>query len=139
MFKKLLLGFIVTFTLTSNIIAKDESKSGMELLVADLSEAQMNFFKNDIKASLAAILKLQKNIKNIIGNKERVKELLPIELQYKVSTARNSAVMIKHSINTIISALKDKNMRIQNRQRRTQRAFLEIQSQCFRCHNLFHK
>ena len=135
MFKKTLMSLVVCIGLSSSVSA-NELQNDMGILAGDLSGVQIGFFTNDKKATLEALDSLQIAVKKYLGDKDMITKLLPEEIKYKASIAVNSAEMIDKSIVKIKEVLKDKNMRMINRQMKTQKAFLEIQNQCFRCHNL---
>jgi len=135
MFKKTLMSLVVCIGLSSSISA-NELQNDMGILAGDLAGVQIGFFTNDKKATLEALDSLQVSVKKYLGDKDMITKLLPEEVKYKASIAVNSAEMIDKSIVKIKEVLKDKNMRMINRQMKTQKAFLEIQNQCFRCHNL---
>ena len=135
MLKKTLMSLVVCLGLSSSVSAT-ELQNDMGILAGTLSEVQIGFFTNDKKSTLESLDRLQSEVKKYLGDKDTVTKLLPEEVQYKASIAVNSAEMIDKSIVQIKEVLKDKNMRMINRQMKTQKAFLEIQNQCFRCHNL---
>lgn len=138
MLKKTLMSIVVCLGVASSGVAQDSInlKEGMGALSGSVSALEMGFFTNDKKATLEAVKMLRTNVEKYIGTKERVTKLLPENLRYKSSIAVNSANMIDKYALEIEKSLNDKNMRMINRQMSTQKAFLEIQNQCFRCHNL---
>ena len=136
MFKKTLLSLVVSLGLTSGLVANDELKADMGKLASSIVEAQMGFFANDQKATLAAVMKLKKESAEFLGNKETITALLPENVKHKASIAINSAEMITKHANDIEKTLNDRSMNMINKQMRTQKSFAEIQHQCFRCHNL---
>ena len=138
MLKKTLVSVIVCLGLSSTVVSAGnaELKEGMGALSGSVSALQMGFFTNDKKVTLDAVQTLRENVHKYLGDKKKITSLLPAELQYKSSIAVNSAQMIEKNALIIEKALADKNMRMINRQMSTQKALLEIQNQCFRCHNL---
>lgn len=136
MFKKTLLSIVVCVSLASSVNAQEQLKADMVNMAAELSAVEMGFFTNDKKATLASLLSLKKIVDKTIGDKKTITNLLPEEVRYKASIAINSAELIDRSVDQIKEILTDKNMRMINRQMKSQKAFLEIQQQCFRCHNL---
>ena len=136
MLKKTLVSLVICAGLASSVSAQDELKADMGKMAAELTAVQMGFFTNDKKETLASILKLRKLVDKTIGDKKTITNLLPEEVRYKSSIAINSAELIDRYVDEIEEILTDKNMRMINRQMRSQKAFLEIQQQCFRCHNL---
>lgn len=136
MIKKTIAAILVSVGLSTQAIASDSLKMEMNELAGSVSTLQVGFFTNDKKATLEAVSTLRKQVKEYIGDVEQITKLLPKDVQHKSSIAINSAEMIEKYAKEIKRALEDKNMRMINRQMKTQKAFLEIQNQCFRCHNL---
>ena len=136
MLKKTLVSLVICAGLASSVSAQDELKADMGKMAAELTAVQMGFFTNDKKETLASILKLRKIVDKTLGDKDTITNLLPEEVRYKSSIAVNSAELIDRYVDEIEKILTDKNMRMINRQMSSQKAFLEIEQQCFRCHNL---
>lgn len=138
MLKKTLVSIIVCLGLTSSVMAQESKdlKEGMGALAGSISALEMGFFTNDKQTTLDAVKMLRENVKKYMGDKDTITNLLPEEVKYKSSIALNSAQMIEKYALEIEKSLTDKDMRMINRQMSTQKAFLEIQNQCFRCHNL---
>jgi hypothetical protein len=136
MLKKIVAGTIVSLSLVSSLIASDDLKINMETLASSLSDVQRGFLTNDRTFTQTSLNKFQKEVKDILGEKHHIMSLLPEKIRYKASIAINSAEMIDKSIKEIDTILADKNMRMINRQMKSQKEFLNIQEQCFRCHNL---
>ena len=136
MLKKTLLSLVLTLGLTSSLVANDKLKADMGQLAGTLSAVQMGFFSNDKQATLDSLATLRKEVSTMLGDKETIKGLLPENVQHKASIAINSADMIKKYSDEITAILNDRNMRMINKQMKTQKAFTGIQNQCFRCHNL---
>ncbi len=136
MFKKGILGLVISLGLSTGLAANDTLKADMAQLAKSVSAAQAGFFANDKAMTLAAIVKLKTDARKILGDEKSIKALLPKEIQYKSSIAVNSADMIVKYAQQIEDTLDDKNMRMINQQMRSQTAFTEILDQCFRCHNL---
>lgn len=136
MLRKTLLSLVLCAGLVSSLSAQEELKADMMKMAADLSAVQIGFFSNDKKGTIASLMDLKGTVDKSIGDKETITKLLPEDVRYKASIAINSAELINREIEKIESILKDKNMRMINRQMGSQKAFLEIQQQCFRCHNL---
>jgi len=133
--RKGMISLLVCLGLTSGLVAGD-LKSEMNDLAGTVGALEMGFFTNDKKATLEAVTLLRKHVKEYLGDEASIKKTLPENLQYKSSIAINSAEMIEKSALEIELVLNDKNIRMINRQMTSQKAFLEIQNQCFRCHNL---
>lgn len=106
------------------------------MLSATFSSVEQGFLTNDKKATLKALDSFQKEVDELLGDKKNITRLLPEDLKHKSSMATNTATSIDKYIDEIRVILKDKNMRMINRQNRSQKAFVNIQQQCFRCHNM---
>lgn len=135
MFKKILLSLVLCLGLSSSVIAADLKKD-MDELAKNMAELQMGFYTNDKAMTLNIVSKLTKHVEKTFADEETITALLPNELKYKASIAINSAIIIARDLKDIQTTLADKNMRMIRRQIRTQKALINIQNQCFRCHNL---
>ena len=138
MLKKTLVSIVVCLGLAGSAVAQEDSelKVGMDALSGSVSALQMGFFTNDKKISFEAIAALKENVEKYLSDKATITKLLPEDEKYKASIAVNSAQMIEKYAAQIEKELSDKNMSAINREMSAQKAFLEIQNQCFRCHNL---
>ena len=135
MLKKIFLSLVIGLGLTSTLVAGD-LKADMSQLSSTMSEAQIGFYTNNKAATLTAIIKLKKQVHNVLSDKKTITALLPDDVKYKASIAINSAQLIEKYTTQIEKDLNDRSLRMINKQMRTQKAFVEIQKQCFRCHNL---
>ncbi|WP_457747340.1 hypothetical protein [Sulfurimonas sp.] len=135
MLKKILVSLLVCLGLSTGAYA-GELKSDMDMLVGSVTSLQMGFFTNDKAATLAAVETLREHVRKILGDKKTITKLLPDDVKHKASIAINSAHMIEKYAGEIEKTLKDRSLRMINQQMRSQKAFLGIQNQCFRCHNL---
>jgi hypothetical protein len=111
-------------------------KTNMTMLSATFSSVEQGFLTNDKKATLKALDGFKIQVDELLGDKKNIERLLPKNLKHKASMATNTATSIDKYIEEIRVILKDKNMRMINRQNRSQKAFVNIQKQCFRCHNM---
>lgn len=137
MFKKVLVSGLVSLSIVSSVSANGyDLKTNMTMLSATFSSVEQGFLTNDKKATLKALDSFQKEIDELLGDKKNIERLLPEDLKHKSSMATNTATSIDKYIDEIRVILKDKNMRMINRQNRSQKAFVNIQQQCFRCHNM---
>ena len=136
MLKKTLVSLGLSLCLVSSLSANEELKANMIKLSDSMTKAQSGFYANDKKTVLEAILQLRKDSKAVLSNKKKITELLPEKIKYKASIAINTAELIERYADQIEYTLQDNNMRTINQQMRTQKAFGDIQKQCFRCHNL---
>lgn len=135
MLKKTLTSIVVSCTLATGVMAAD-LKEDMGYLTTHLAEVQMGLFTNNVKQTLESTKLLKEHVHKTLGDEDSVKKLLPENVKHKASIAVNSAEIIEKNVKIIEKALKDTNSRMINRQMKSQKAFEEIQTQCFRCHNL---
>lgn len=135
MFKKALMGLVISYGLATSAVAGD-LKTNMAVLSSDLTDIQMSFFMNDMKQTLASTKKLSANVSKILGNEKAVKALLPDAVKNKSGIALNSAEVMERNIKQIEYVLTSPNYSMITKQMESQKAFAEIQNQCFRCHNL---
>ena len=136
MLKKILVSGLVSLSIVTGVAAQEELINEMNILTGSLYEIQRGFLTNDKKMALDALSNFERDVKTYIGDEKSIKKLLPKEVQHKSSIAINSANMIGKHVKEIRKTLTDKNITMINRQMRSQKAFLGIQNQCFRCHNL---
>ena len=108
----------------------------MKTLVDSMHSIEYGFLTNDKNITKNSIDNFKVQINKIFNSEDIIKNFLPHKLKHKSSTAINSVKIINRSILEIEKVLADENIRVVNRQRRTQKSFLEIQNQCYRCHNL---
>ena len=128
---------LVSLSIVSSVSANGyDLKTNMAMLSATFSSVEQGFLTNDKKATLKALDSFQKEVDELLGDKKNITRLLPEDLKHKSSMATNTATSIDKYIDEIRVILKDKNMRMINRQNRSQKAFVNIQQQCFRCHNM---
>jgi hypothetical protein len=135
MLKKTIIGLVVSCSLASNVFA-GQLKDDMDALAVNLSEIQMGFFTNDIDRTLKSTKILKSHVHRVLGNEKLITKLLPEAVKYKASIALNSAQIIERNVNVIETTLNDSKEKMINKQMTSQKAFAEIQNQCFRCHNL---
>ena len=137
MFKKVLVSGLVSLSIVSSVSANGyDLKTNMTMCLPHFQVQSKAFLTNDKKATLKALDSFQKEIDELLGDKKNIERLLPEDLKHKSSMATNTATSIDKYIDEIRVILKDKNMRMINRQNRSQKAFVNIQQQCFRCHNM---
>ncbi len=137
MLKKVLIGGLLSFAIVSSASANSyDLKTNMDLLASTFSDVQQGFLTNNEEVTLASLVKFQKEIDELLGDKDNITKLLPDDLKHKASMATNTATMIDKYIAEIKSILNDKKMPMIDRQNKSQKAFVNIQVQCFRCHNM---
>ena len=135
MFKKTLAGLVIGASLVSSVNA-ETLKHDMKVLATSLSSVQRAFLLNDKEKSVRLLKDLKKNITHTLGSKEKVVNLLPKELKFKSRIAVNSGKMINQYIHEIDEIYADKHLKHIEAQMEAQDALLNIQRQCYKCHNL---
>ena len=135
MLKKALISLVVSYGLATSAVA-GELKADMDGLASNLVEIQMGFFTNNTELTLKSTKTLKEHVHRVLGNEDAITKLLPENVKHKASIALNSAEIIEKNVKIIEDAYKDPNSRAINKQMKSQKAFIEIQNQCFRCHNL---
>lgn len=137
MLKKMLISGVVALSLATGANAGEyDLKNNMNVLSSGLAEVQRGFLTNDKAFTQESLAKFKKEVHNLLSDKKNIEKMLPTDARFKSSIAVNSATIMKDKIDAINHILNDKNMRMIDRQKNSQRAFLELQNQCYRCHNL---
>lgn len=137
MIKKVVIGALLCLGIVTSASANGyDLKTNMNLLAATFSDVQQGFLTNDEAATLASLETFQKEIDDLLGDKDNITKLLPEKLKHKASMATNTATMIDKYIAEIRDILKDSKMPRIDRENKSQKAFVNIQVQCFRCHNM---
>ena len=135
MFKKSIAGVVISLSIVSSLNA-EVLKQDMDALESSLIAVQHGFLLNDRKTALLLLADFKKNVNKVLGSKEKVVSLLPDKLKNKSSIALNSGKMIDSYLQEIDSIANDKNLTPIKARIKAQEAFLNIQTQCFKCHNL---
>jgi len=136
MIKIILLSGLIALSVITNVSAKNVTDKKTSSHLNSMYDMQRGFLTNDKKMTLDSLAKFKKEVKASIGDVDVINKLLPENIKHKSSTALNTANMINRHVVEIEKVLTEKNIRMINRQMRSQKAFLDIQNQCFRCHNL---
>ena len=137
MVKKLLLSTLATLALSTTSLSAYDLKSNMLLLEAELAEVQRNFIRSDQKGVQDSVKRFADHAKELFGNKEQFKAMLPREKKSKVSEAVMAAQIIQHNVDVILGEIENKHKHSGARRREeAQRAYTYIEHACFRCHNI---
>lgn len=137
MMKKILLTSLVTLGFTATSALAYDLKTNMQLLGAEMAVLQHGFMNSDMQGVKAAVEKLSKHSEELLGNKEKFKEMLPKNKKHKASEAVMSAEIIAHNVQIIEDAIENKlNKSGLTRREESQRAYTYIEHACFRCHNI---
>lgn len=136
MIKKLLLSILATLALSTTLSAYD-LKSNMLLLEAELAEVQRTFIRSDQQGVQDSITRFAAHAKELFGNKEQFRAMLPREKKSKVSEAVMAAQIIQHNVDIILGEIENRHKHSGARRREeAQRAYTYIEHACFRCHNI---
>ncbi|MDA3947166.1 MAG: hypothetical protein PF439_10865 [Helicobacteraceae bacterium] len=137
MLKKVLISglFCLSIATTANANGYDLA-TNMKMLASTFLSVQEGFLSNDKASTLVALDKFQKEVDDLLGDKRNIERLLPEDLKHKASMATNTATLMDKYVNEIREDLNDKDMSMIDRQNKTQKIFLNIEGQCFRCHNM---
>jgi hypothetical protein len=136
MIKKILVSGLISLSVATVAVAQEQLQNEMNALSATMYNVERGFLANDKKLLDESLVKFKGEVKDFLGDEKYIKSLLPEDAKHKSSIAINSAKMIGKSIEKIQKTLKDSSLSAINRQMRSQKEFENIQTQCFRCHNL---
>ncbi len=110
--------------------ANIELKVNMYKLYNHLIQMEDAFMIGDKEKAINAVEALEKESKNLFGDEEKIKHMLPENQRFKSRIAVTTAVMIQKNIDAIKEGMES------NRRDMAQSAYLDIQRACMRCHNL---
>lgn len=135
--KKIILTSLVTLGMTVTSVSAYDLKINMQMLGAEMSVLQHGFMYSDMEGVRAAVEKLAKHSEELLGNKEKFKDMLPKNKKHKAGEAVMSAQIIAHNVQIIQDVIENKlNKSGITRREESQRAFTYIEHACFRCHNI---
>ena len=133
MIKKLLL--VGALSIAS--LSAYDLKTNMLLLNAELSEVQQGFISSNMEGIDSAIRRFKKDADELLGNKDKIKSMLPANKKAKANEATVAAQIIATNTQIIIDAIENKyNHSGKKRREDAQRAYTYIEHACFRCHNI---
>jgi len=135
MFRKTLLSLVVGAGIVSNLGA-ESLKTDMNILATSLASVQRGFLLNDRDKTVKLLADLKTHVYHVLGNEKKVVALLPEKLKYKSRIAVNSGKMIRTYIDEIEGIYYDKTLTPIKAQMEAQSALVNIQVQCYKCHNL---
>lgn len=112
-------------------------KENMNMLNAELSDVRQGFVVSDPEMVKTAIVKFQKHVSELLGDKKTFEDMLPSNKKHKANEAIMSANIINYNVEIILDAIENKhNQSGIARREESQRAYTYIEHACFRCHNL---
>ncbi len=133
----MLIKSLVIVGLVSSLNAADyDLKSNMHMISLEMLAVQQGIMSNNDEATLDALKRFNGSINELLGDKESITKLLPESKKDKAPMAVNSAHTINLYIDNISVAINNKELDELQKQNKTQKAFMNIQEQCFNCHNL---
>ena len=133
MIKKLLL--VGALSIAS--LSAYDLKTNMLLLNAELSEVQQGFISSNMEGIDSAIRRFKKDADELLGNKDKIKSMLPANKKAKANEATVAAQIIATNTQIIIDAIENKyNHSGKKRREDAQRAYTYTEHACFRCHNI---
>jgi len=137
MIKKALLTGFISLLITASSLHAYDLKTNMLLLNAELSEVQQGFISSNQEAVASAIKRFAKDADELLGNREKFREMLPENKKGKANEAVIAAQIIATNTQIIIDAI-DNTYKHSDKRRRedAQRAYTYIEHACFRCHNV---
>ena len=132
---KKVLGTIVGVGLVTSLSA-ETLKYDMTVLYNSFSSVQRSFFLNDPDQAVRLLADLKSKSYRILGNEKKIVKLLPEDLKHKSKIAINSGKLIAQYIDEIEAVYYDKSLNGIQAEVKAQQALLNIQNQCYKCHNL---
>jgi hypothetical protein len=135
MLNKIVLTAVASFCIASSLSA-DKIKTEMGILSNSLSSVQRAFMEDDRDKSIRLLADLKISIHKVLGSERKVLKLLPKELQDKKNIALNTGKIINENIDKIQAIYFDESLTNIQAQIQSQELILDIERQCFKCHNL---
>ena len=135
--KKVFTTGLVALVLSGSSLFAYDLKTNMQLLNADLSAVRNGFITSDMLGVKNSIERFAKHADELLGNKDKFKEMLPADKKHKANEAVMSAQIISHNVQIILDAISNKYKQSGKvRREESQRAYTYIEHACFRCHNI---
>jgi hypothetical protein len=130
--KKVSTTLVMLLTLINGtaLSANVELKVDMYKLYNHLIQMEDAFMTGNKEKAMDAVEALEKESKNLFGDEEKIKQMLPEKQRFKSRIAVTTAVMIQKNIDAIKEGMQ------KDRRDAAQSAYLDIQRACMRCHNL---
>ncbi len=135
MVKKILVGIVVSASIVSALSA-DTLKDGMKKLEHSFLSVQNAYLLNDRDNAMKALSDLRINVHHYLGTDEKVRKLLPADLKDREKIGVNSGRLIKESITNIENIYFSKKLNKIQAEVKAQDELINIEKQCFKCHNL---
>ena len=137
MVKNIVIKALIVTGLVSGLSAADyDLKKNMQQISMEMLALQQGIMSSDDKATLSALKQFKSSVNELLGDKESITKLMPANKKDKAPMAVNSAHTLNLYMDEISAAINDKNLNDLEKQSKTQKAYINIQGQCFHCHNL---
>ncbi len=137
MVKNIVIKALIVTGLVSGLSAADyDLKKNMQKMSMEMLALQQGIMSSDDKATLSALKQFKSSVNELLGDKESITKLMPANKKDKAPMAVNSAHTLNLYMDEISTAINDKNLNELEKQSKTQKAYINIQGQCFHCHNL---
>ena len=137
MVKNIVIKALIVTGLASGLSAADyDLKKNMQQMSMEMLALQQGIMSSDDKATLSALKQFKSSVNELLGDKESITKLMPANKKDKAPMAVNSAHTLNLYMDEISAAINDKNLNDLEKQSKTQKAYINIQGQCFHCHNL---
>ncbi|MFA6759517.1 MAG: hypothetical protein WCR69_00535 [Sulfuricurvum sp.] len=136
MLKKIVMATLLT--LSSTAMAQEFNlKENMLQLNAEMLDVRNGFMISDPDLVKVSILKFQRHVLDLLGDKKTFEQMLPKAQKHKAGEAIMSANIINYNVEIILDTISNKkNQSGLTRREVSQRAYSYIEQACFRCHNL---
>ena len=108
MLNKILFSSFFSLILFFTSLSAYDLKSNMLLLNAELSEVQRAFITSNQQGVINSIKRFASHAKELLGNKEKFKAMLPKDKQSRANEAVMAANIIEHNVQIILDATANK-------------------------------
>lgn len=137
MVKNIVIKTLIVTGLVSGLSAADyDLKSNMHQMSMEMLAVQQGIMSNNDEATLDALKRFKSSVDDLLGDKDSITKLLPDSKKANAPMAVNSAHTLNLYMDEISTAINNKDLDDLQKQNKTQKAFMNIQGQCFHCHNL---
>ncbi|MGB5966627.1 MAG: hypothetical protein WBF77_12995 [Sulfurimonadaceae bacterium] len=137
MVKNIVIKTLIVTGLVSGLSAADyDLKSNMRQMSMEMLAVQQGIMSNSDKATLDALKQFKSSVNHLLGDEDSITKLMPDSKKANAPMAVNSAHTINQYMDEISAAINNKNLNDLEKHSKTQKAFMNIQGQCFHCHNL---
>ncbi|MEN8146178.1 MAG: hypothetical protein ABFR02_01005 [Campylobacterota bacterium] len=137
MVKNMVIKTLIVTGLVSGLSAADyDLKSNMHQMSMEMHAVQQGIMSNSDEATLDALKRFKSSVNHLLGDTDNITKLLPDSKKAKAPMAVNSAHTINLYMDEISAAINNKELNDLQKHNKIQKAYMDIQGQCFHCHNL---